>query len=129
MLVCRDVAHTIGIRILWGKCTTSAECKTIRIAVPAVMDVGMEAARPKGKEFCFIKEMFYPSGTGGNVPGRYGRKMQEYFGHMKMTGEEKWVILTYGSFSKRVLFTKTLFQQIYRDVLSTGNHCFRRGKP
>ena len=55
MLVCRDDAHTIGIRILWGKCTTSAECKTIRIAVSAVMGVGMEAARPKGKRFCFMK--------------------------------------------------------------------------
>ena len=65
--------------ILWGKCTTSAECKTIRIAVSTVMDVGMEAARPKGKRFCFMKGNVFPSvwkgdtsGTGGNVPGRYG---------------------------------------------------------
>ena len=57
------------------------------------------------------------SGTGGNVPGRYGRKMQEYFGHSEMTGEEKWAILTYGSFSKENCFTRTLFQQIYRDAL------------
>ena len=66
MLLCRDDAHTIGILILWGKCTTSAECKTIRIAVSAVMDVGMEAARPKGKEFCFMKEKcFTPVGLVG----------------------------------------------------------------
>ena len=100
----------IGIRILWGKCTTSAECKTIRIAVSAVMDVGMEAARPKGKEFCFMKEMFYPSGTGGNVPGRYEGKMQECFAHGKMTGEEKWVILTYG-LSKENCFQKLFFNK------------------
>ena len=128
MLLCRDDAHTIGIRILWGKCTTSAECKTIRIAVSSVMDVGMEAARPKGKEFCFMKEMFYPSGTGGIVPGRYGGKLRKCFGLDEMTGKVKWVILTYGSFFKRKLFTKTLFQQIYRDTLSAGNLCFHRGK-
>ena len=66
MLVCRDDAHTIGIRILWGKCTTSAECKTIRIAVSAVMDVGMEAARPKGKRVLFYeRKCFTPVGLVG----------------------------------------------------------------
>ena len=68
MLVCRDVAHTIGIRILWGKCITSAECKTIRIAVSVVMDVGMEAARPKGKEFCFMKGNVFPRVFGKETP-------------------------------------------------------------
>jgi len=66
MFVCRDVAHTIGIRILWGKCTTSAECKTIRIAVSAVMDVGMEAARPKGKSFVLLK--MFSNGFGKETP-------------------------------------------------------------
>jgi hypothetical protein len=129
MLVCRDVAHTIGIRILWGKCTTSAECKTIRIAVSAVMDVGMEAARPKGKEFCFMKGSVLPSGTGGIVPGRYGGKLRKCFGHDETTGKVKWVILTYGSFFKENCFAKTLFQQIYRDALSTGNYCFPSRQP
>ena len=32
------------LQMLWQKCATSAECKTIRIAVSVVMDVGMEAA-------------------------------------------------------------------------------------
>lgn len=34
----REDAHTISSRMVWGKCTTSAECKSIRIAVSAVMD-------------------------------------------------------------------------------------------
>jgi hypothetical protein len=37
-LLCGDDAHTISIRMVWVKCTTSAECKSIRIAVSAVMD-------------------------------------------------------------------------------------------
>ena len=31
-------ADTIGIRMVWGKCTTSGECKSIRIAESSVMD-------------------------------------------------------------------------------------------
>ena len=79
MLVCRDVAHTIGIRILWGKCTTSAECKTIRIAVSAVMDVGMEAARPKGKEFCFMKRNVLPQWDWWECTWEVRRKVAEVF--------------------------------------------------
>ena len=33
--------------------------------------------------------MFYPSGTGGIVPGRYGGKVAEEFGHSEMTGKVK----------------------------------------
>jgi hypothetical protein len=36
--LCREVAHMMSSRMVWVKCTTSAECKTIRIAVSAVMD-------------------------------------------------------------------------------------------
>ena len=80
------------------------------------MDVGMEAARPKGKSFVLLK-MFSKcfgkrdtSGTGGNVPRRYGGKMQECFGHSKMTGEEKWVIFTYG-LSKENCLQKLFFNK------------------
>jgi len=38
MLLCGEVAHTMSSRMVWVKCTTSAECKTIRIAASAVMD-------------------------------------------------------------------------------------------
>jgi hypothetical protein len=38
MLLCGEDAHTISIRMLWVKCTTSAECKSIRIAMSSVMD-------------------------------------------------------------------------------------------
>jgi hypothetical protein len=38
MTVCGEVAHTMSSRMVWVKCTTSAECKTIRIAASAVMD-------------------------------------------------------------------------------------------
>jgi hypothetical protein len=38
MLVCGEDAHTISIRMVWVKCTTSAECKSIRIAESSVMD-------------------------------------------------------------------------------------------
>ena len=34
----RVVGDTKASRILWVKCATSAECKTIRIAVSTVMD-------------------------------------------------------------------------------------------
>ena len=33
-----DVVDTEASRILWVKCTTSAECQTIQIAVPMVKD-------------------------------------------------------------------------------------------
>jgi hypothetical protein len=36
--LCWDVAHTISSQMVWVKYTTSAECKTIRIAASAVMD-------------------------------------------------------------------------------------------
>jgi hypothetical protein len=36
--LCWDVTHTISNWMVWVKCTTSAECKTIRIAASAVMD-------------------------------------------------------------------------------------------
>ena len=87
--------------ILWGKCTTSAECKTIRIDVSAVMDVGMKLLGLKEK-LCFTKNVFQmfwkrdTSGTSGNVPGRYGGKCRSDLGHSEMTGKVKWVILTYG---------------------------------
>jgi hypothetical protein len=38
MLLCGEGAHTMSIRILWVKCTTSVECKPIRIAESSVMD-------------------------------------------------------------------------------------------
>ena len=90
MLLCRDDAHTIGIRILWGKCTTSAECKTIRIAVSAVMDMGKAVLGIRGR-FHFTEvfsKKFWKStwevrkntsGTGGDVPGRYGGKLVKLF--------------------------------------------------
>jgi hypothetical protein len=37
-ILCGDGAHTMSIRMVWVKCTTSAECKTIRIAESSVMD-------------------------------------------------------------------------------------------
>jgi hypothetical protein len=37
-MLCGDDAHTISIRMVWVKCTTSAECKPIRIAKSSVMD-------------------------------------------------------------------------------------------
>ena len=136
MLVCRDDAHTIGIRILWGKCTTSAECKTIRIAVSADMDVGMKLLGSKGKRCCLWKKIFFQvfwkgdtSGTGGNVPGRYGGKMQKCLVIVRWPGKKNGLSLPMVPFSKENCLRKTLFQQIYRDALSAGNHCFRRGKP
>jgi hypothetical protein len=38
MLLCRDDTHTRGIWMVWVNCTTSAECKSIRIATSTVMD-------------------------------------------------------------------------------------------
>jgi hypothetical protein len=38
MLLCGEDAHTMSIRMLWVKCTTSAEYKSIRIAESLVMD-------------------------------------------------------------------------------------------
>jgi hypothetical protein len=37
-MLCGDDAHTMSIRMVWVKCTTSAECKSIRIAESSVMD-------------------------------------------------------------------------------------------
>jgi hypothetical protein len=34
----KDDAHTMSIQMVWVKCTTSAECKSIRIAESLVMD-------------------------------------------------------------------------------------------
>ena len=83
MLLCRDDAHTISIRILWGKCTTSVECKTIRIAVSTVMGMGMEVLGIKGSlvyKTVFQNELGKNTrGTGGNVPGRYGGKLEKLF--------------------------------------------------
>jgi hypothetical protein len=31
-MLCEDDAHTMSIRMVWVKCTTSAECKSIRIS-------------------------------------------------------------------------------------------------
>jgi hypothetical protein len=31
-------AHTMSSRILWRRCTTSTECKTIQIAASTIMD-------------------------------------------------------------------------------------------
>jgi hypothetical protein len=33
-----DDAHTMSIQMVWVKCTTSAECKSIRIVESSVMD-------------------------------------------------------------------------------------------
>jgi hypothetical protein len=38
MLVCGEDAHTISSWMVWVKCTTSADCKSIRIAESSVMD-------------------------------------------------------------------------------------------
>ena len=43
-------------RVVWGKCTTSAECKTIRIAVSAVMDVLVMPLKVRCW-FCFNKDL------------------------------------------------------------------------
>jgi hypothetical protein len=37
-MLCRDDAHTMSIRMVQVKCTTSAECKSIRIAETSIMD-------------------------------------------------------------------------------------------
>jgi hypothetical protein len=37
-LLCGEDAHTISIRMVWVKCTTSAECKSIWIGESSVMD-------------------------------------------------------------------------------------------
>jgi hypothetical protein len=37
-LLCGDDAHTTSIRMVWVKCATSVECKSIRIAESSVMD-------------------------------------------------------------------------------------------
>jgi hypothetical protein len=37
-MLCGDDVHTMSIRMVWVKCTTSAECKSIRIAESSVMD-------------------------------------------------------------------------------------------
>jgi hypothetical protein len=37
-MLCRDDAHTMSIQMVWVKCTTSRECKSIRIAESSVMD-------------------------------------------------------------------------------------------
>jgi hypothetical protein len=37
-MLCGDDAHTISIWMVWVKCTTSAECKPIRIAESSIMD-------------------------------------------------------------------------------------------
>jgi hypothetical protein len=56
MLVCRDDAHTIGIQILWGKCTTYIECKTVRISTSVVMD-GWYGLSLSMSGFWFIKSV------------------------------------------------------------------------
>jgi hypothetical protein len=37
-MLCGDDAHTMSIQMVWVKCTTSAECKSIRIAESSIMD-------------------------------------------------------------------------------------------
>jgi hypothetical protein len=37
-MLCGDDAHMMIIRMVWVKCTTSIECKSIRIAESLVMD-------------------------------------------------------------------------------------------
>jgi hypothetical protein len=44
----------MSIRMLWVKCTTSAECKTIRIAESSVMD-GWDDRYLAQCRFCFQK--------------------------------------------------------------------------
>ena len=70
----REDAHTISSRMVWGKCTTSAECKSIRIAVSAVMD-GWNGSylEPMGvfdyKVFWLWKEIYFNSGYLEGIAG------------------------------------------------------------
>ena len=59
---------------MWEKCTTSAECKSIRIAESSVMD-GWKGPRSRRMGIlCFKKKLFSAKEKGGikEVPGRYG---------------------------------------------------------
>ena len=55
-------------RLVWVKCATSAECKSIRIAASAVMDGWKGHTGRMGKEFVFKRKVFRWS---KEVPGRY----------------------------------------------------------
>ena len=62
----RVVDDTEVPRILWVKCTTSAECKTIRIAVSTVMDSWVVLLK-LCPEFYFIGESMYMMNQGGDL--------------------------------------------------------------
>ena len=69
----RDGTHTMSIRMVWGKCTTSAECKSIRIAVSAVMD-GWNGSYLEPMEIsslikCFSKTEVFHSGYSEGITG------------------------------------------------------------
>ena len=63
--------------MVWGKCTTSAECKTIRIAVSTVMDDRLDL-RDSQEMFCFkqkgVLERSFQKGDTGSVGTRGVRK-------------------------------------------------------
>ena len=61
--LCGDDAHTMGIRILWGKCTTSAECKIYSNSRVRGNGRGKGSAEYQ-KEFCFIKVFSQNVGLG-----------------------------------------------------------------
>jgi hypothetical protein len=56
-MLCRDNAHTMSTRMVWVKCTTSAECKTIRIAESSVI-VGWDDRYLAQCRFYFKKVVF-----------------------------------------------------------------------
>ena len=94
-------------QILWGKCTTSAEYKTIRIAVSAVMDDRLDL-RDSLKKFCFqnkksfSKEVFGKAAQEvpvleeykGWVPWRYAvwmsRVATKLRGEDRVAGRSEW---------------------------------------
>jgi hypothetical protein len=53
-MLCGDDAHTMSIRMVWVKCTTSAEWNSIWIAESSVMD-GWDDRRLAQCRFCFQK--------------------------------------------------------------------------
>ena len=54
-LVWRDVADTMRFRMVWVKCATSAECKTIRIAGSSDIDSWKAVLGSMCKSFHFPK--------------------------------------------------------------------------
>ena len=63
---CGIVGDTKASRILWVKCATSAECKTIRIDVSTVMDSWVVLLK-LCPEFYFIGESMCVMSQGGDL--------------------------------------------------------------